>query len=89
MSLKTLTRSVDAEHGAGTLFPIGDFINACISFFLVAAAVYFFVVVPINVLIAGMHRSEKPPDPTTKKCPECLSQKFDHETIRFCSTLSI
>ena len=58
----------------GTEFPIGDFINACISFFLIAAAVYFFVVLPVNALIARMHRGEKPADPTTKKCPECLSE---------------
>jgi large conductance mechanosensitive channel len=57
-----------------TTFPIGDFINACISFVLIAAAVYFFVVVPINWLIARMHRGDKPTDPTTKKCPECLSE---------------
>jgi len=57
-----------------TTFPIGDFINACISFFLIAAAIYFFVVVPVNLLIARMNRGEKPPDPTTKKCPECLSE---------------
>jgi large conductance mechanosensitive channel len=57
-----------------TTFPIGDFINACISFILIAAAVYFFVVVPINWLIARMHKGEKAPDPTTKKCPECLSE---------------
>jgi large conductance mechanosensitive channel len=58
----------------GTVFPIGEFINACISFVLIAAAVYFFVVVPVNALIARMHRGEKPPDPTTKQCPECLSE---------------
>jgi large conductance mechanosensitive channel len=57
-----------------TTFPIGDFINACVSFFLIAAAIYFFVVVPINALLARMHRGEKPADPTTKKCPECLSE---------------
>jgi large conductance mechanosensitive channel len=57
-----------------TTFPVGDFINACISFVLIAAAVYFFVVVPINWLVARMHRGDKPPDPTTKKCPECLSE---------------
>jgi len=57
-----------------TTFPVGDFINAVISFVLIAAAVYFFVVVPINWLIARMHRNEKPADPTTKKCPECLSE---------------
>ena len=58
----------------GTVFPIGEFINACISFVLIAAAVYFFVVVPVNALIARMHRGDKPPDPTTKQCPECLSE---------------
>jgi large conductance mechanosensitive channel len=57
-----------------TAFPVGDFINACISFVLIAAAVYFFVVVPINWLIARMHKGEKAADPTTKKCPECLSE---------------
>ena len=58
----------------GTTFPIGDFINALIAFVLIAAAVYFFVVVPVNWLIARMHRSDKAADPTTKKCPECLSE---------------
>lgn len=58
----------------GTTFPIGEFINACISFFLIASAVYFFVVVPVNALIARMHKGEKPPDPTTKKCTECMSE---------------
>ena len=57
----------------GTKFPIGDFINALISFLLVAAAVYFFVVLPVNTLIARVKRGDVPPDPTTKKCPECLS----------------
>ena len=58
----------------GTEFPIGDFVNAVISFVLIAAAVYFFVVLPINWMIARMHRGDKPADPTTKRCPECLSE---------------
>jgi large conductance mechanosensitive channel len=58
----------------GSQFPIGDFINALVSFLLVAAAIYFFVVVPMNALTARMRRGETPPDPTTKKCPECLSE---------------
>jgi large conductance mechanosensitive channel len=57
-----------------TTFPIGNFINACISFVLIAAAVYFFVVVPINWLIARMRKEPPAADPTTKKCPECLSE---------------
>jgi large conductance mechanosensitive channel len=56
----------------GSKFPIGDFINAVVSFVLVAAAIYFFVVLPVNVLMARMHR-EPPSDPTTKRCAECLS----------------
>ncbi len=57
----------------GSKFLIGDFINAVVSFLLIAAAVYFFVIVPVNALMARMHRGEAPADPTTKACPECLS----------------
>jgi large conductance mechanosensitive channel len=57
-----------------TVFPIGDFINAAVSFLLIAAAVYFFVVTPINALISRMRKAPAPADPTTKKCPECLSE---------------
>jgi large conductance mechanosensitive channel len=58
----------------GSAFLIGDFLNAVISFLLVAAAIYFFVVAPMNALIARRRRGEAPADPTTKKCPECLSE---------------
>ena len=58
----------------GSVFALGDFINALISFLLVAAAVYFFVVIPVNALLARMNRSNTPADPTTKKCTECLSE---------------
>ena len=58
----------------GSQFLVGDFINALISFLLVAAAIYFFVVAPMNAIIARRNRGEAPPDPTTKKCPECLSE---------------
>jgi large conductance mechanosensitive channel len=58
----------------GSRFLIGDFLNAIVSFLLVGTAVYFFVVVPINALTARMRRGEPTPDPTTKKCPECLSE---------------
>ena len=54
-------------------FPIGDFVNAVVSFVLVAAAIYFFVVAPMNLIMERRRRGEAPPDPTTKKCPECLS----------------
>ncbi len=54
-------------------FRYGDFINKIISFVTVAAAVFFFVVTPMNALLQRM-RSEPPADPTTRKCPECLSE---------------
>jgi large conductance mechanosensitive channel len=56
----------------GSVFNVGDLINQTIAFLLVAAAVYFFVVTPVNALLARMHRDDPAPV-TTKKCPECLS----------------
>lgn len=55
-----------------TPFPVGDFINAVVSFILVAGAVYFFVVLPLNALMARLNPA-KEAAPTTKPCPECLS----------------
>lgn len=57
----------------GSKFLVGDFINALVSFILIGVAIYFFVVMPVNKLLARMRRGEAAPDPTTKKCPECLS----------------
>jgi large conductance mechanosensitive channel len=75
----------------GSKFLIGDFINAVVSFLLIAAAVYFFVVLPVNTLLARIKRGDAPPpDPTTKKCPECLSEiPIEARRCAFCtSTLS-
>ena len=57
----------------GSKLMIGSFLNAVIAFVLVAIAVYFFIVLPMNALVARQRRGEAPPDPTSKKCPECLS----------------
>ena len=57
----------------GSRFLIGDFVNQVISFLLIAIAVYFFVVLPVNALMARIRRGETAADPTTKKCGECLS----------------
>jgi large conductance mechanosensitive channel len=66
-------------------FLYGDFINAVVSFFIVAVVIYFFVVLPFTALIARM-RKEPPPDPTTKKCPECLSEiPLEARRCAFCS----
>ncbi|MCX5998955.1 MAG: large conductance mechanosensitive channel protein MscL [Chloroflexi bacterium] len=56
-----------------SVFRYGAFLNAVIAFIIIAAVVFFFVVVPINRLIARS-RKEAPADPTTRKCPECLSE---------------
>lgn len=56
----------------GSTFRYGDFINQLISFILIAAAVFFAVVVPMNAYLARS-RKEPPPDPSVRKCPECLS----------------
>jgi len=58
----------------GSKFPIGDFVDAVIAFVMVVATIYFFIVAPMNALAARRKRGEVPPDPTTKKCPECLSE---------------
>jgi large conductance mechanosensitive channel len=52
----------------------GLFVNALIAFLLIAAAVYFFVIAPMNAYVERKRRGEAPADPTTKKCPECLSE---------------
>ena len=60
---------------SGSKFMYGHFLNAIISFVLVATAIFFFIVKPMNVLISRSHsRKAAPSDPTTKKCKECLSE---------------
>jgi len=53
-------------------FMYGDLVTFVITFLTVAAALFFFVVRPINWLTARA-RHEPPPEPDTTKCPECLS----------------
>jgi len=55
-------------------FLIGHFINAVISFLIIAAVVFFFVVKPLNMLQERMTRQEVTPDPTTTTCPFCKSE---------------
>jgi large conductance mechanosensitive channel len=70
----------------GSKFPVGDFVNNIVSFVIIAAAVYFFVVLPINTLVA--HARKAPPvDPTTKKCPECISEiPIQAKRCAFCTS---
>ena len=57
----------------GGVIAYGLFLNALISFLLIGAGVYFFMVAPMNAWKARQARGQASPDPTTKKCPECLS----------------
>ena len=58
----------------GTAVPYGRFVNALIAFLLVAAAIYFFLIAPMNAFEERRKRGLAPPDPATKQCPECLSE---------------
>jgi large conductance mechanosensitive channel len=70
----------------GSTFRYGDFLNQIISFVIIAAAVFFLVVVPVNHLVARA-KKEPPADPTSKKCPECLSEiPLDARRCAFCTS---
>jgi len=53
-------------------FLVGDFINTVISFLIVAAVVFFFVVRPVNALM-NRRKTETPVEAKTRECPYCLS----------------
>lgn len=55
----------------GSVFKYGSFLNALIAFITVAAAIFFFVVKPMNMWTA---RAKEGADPDVKDCPECLSE---------------
>jgi large conductance mechanosensitive channel len=68
-------------------FLIGDFINAVVSFLLISTAVYFFIVLPVNTIVDRSRRGAPPPDPTSKKCPECVSDiPIAARRCAFCTT---
>jgi large conductance mechanosensitive channel len=68
-------------------FLYGEFLNALIAFVIIAAVIYFFVVVPYTAMVQRAHR-EPPADPTTKKCPECLSEiPIDARRCAFCGEI--
>ena len=67
-------------------FLYGDFINVLIAFLIIAAVIYFFVVIPYQAMLARS-RKEAPADPTTKKCSECLSEiPKDARRCAFCTS---
>ena len=70
----------------GSVFRYGHFLNAVFSFLVVATALFFFVVLPVNAMVQRARR-EPTADPTTKKCPECLSEiPIDARRCAFCTS---
>ena len=69
---KTNFSALQAKVG-GSVFAYGDFLDALISFITVAAAVFFFVVKPLNALMARRQRHQDQ-GADTRACPECLSE---------------
>jgi large conductance mechanosensitive channel len=53
-------------------FPYGDFLNALLTFLIVAAVVFFVVIKPVNALLERLRPARKVDQPT-RECPECLS----------------
>jgi len=71
----------------GSKFMVGSFINAVVSFLLIGSSVYFFIVAPMNALTERMRKGQPPPDPTTRQCPECLSEiPIAARRCKFCAT---
>ena len=52
---------------------IGAFINAIITFLIIALVIYYFVVLPVNALLARFKPKEVEAPPATRDCPYCLS----------------
>jgi large conductance mechanosensitive channel len=58
----------------GAQMAYGKFLNALIAFLMVAAAIYCFLIAPMNAWEARRARGQAPADAVTKQCPECLSE---------------
>jgi len=57
----------------GTPIYLGNFLNAVLSFLIVASVVYFCIVLPLNTLVSKLKKPEVAAAVTTRDCPECLS----------------
>ena len=70
----------------GSRFRYGDFLNALVAFLIIAAVVFFLVMKPVNALIER-ERNREPEDPTTRQCPECLSEiPVEARRCAFCAS---
>lgn len=71
----------------GSKFLVGDFLNALISFLIISAVIYFFIVAPMNRLMKKLKHNEKI-DQVDKTCPECLSQiPLKATRCKFCTAV--
>lgn len=69
-----------------SVFRYGDFLNVLLSFVLIAAAVFFFVVKPVNMMTSHFSHRETP-EPTTRRCPFCLMDiPLKARRCAFCTT---
>ena len=69
-----------------SVFRYGAFINALLSFLVIAAVVYFLVVKPVNALM-NRKKTEPPVDERVRECPECLSSiPADARRCMYCTT---
>jgi len=70
-SLGLLTIPLPSFYPTNSVIHIGSFINAIISFLIVAAVLYFFVVQPVNSLMK-LYKPKEAPKPDTRDCPYCF-----------------
>jgi large conductance mechanosensitive channel len=77
----SLNFTINSSH-----FLYGDFLNQVISFVIIAAVIFFFVITPVNAMMARA-KKEPPADPTLKKCPECISDiPVNAKRCAFCTS---
>jgi large conductance mechanosensitive channel len=73
----------------GSKFLYGHFINALISFLLIASTIFFLVIKPMNFLISKS-KKETPADPSTKRCDQCLSEvPIGAKRCRYCAEVLV
>lgn len=71
----------------GSQFNYGHFINALMSFLIISAAIFFFVVQPLNKLQERAASNKKPENPTEKKCEFCLSEiPVNAKKCKYCAS---
>jgi large conductance mechanosensitive channel len=72
-------------HVNGGVIKYGDFLNSVVSFVLIATVVYFLIVAPMNYVMSRMKKPEAV-TPTTRSCPQCLSDiPIAATRCRFCT----